>query len=214
MAKAITFQRYATLALEATPVTTIVSKSKRKFKRSWHEMLDWQHSPQTPQGNPWDVASLATQIWKKFTWKKFTYFSNSQQQETLALKWKKKPNHCAKAAWSELSAFQAMPFPVGLTKADNPSAWPSLHKHSLRTAVWKFKLYISYQLVQEQPQQEKFTVSTEASLRWARGRSLFQGRRESQRWSHQSHSPSKHTNTSSGEAKRSKLAVLQKGEDF
>lgn len=90
MAKAITFQRYATLALEATPVTTIVSKSKRKFKRSWHEMLDWQHSPQTPQGNPWDVASLATQIWKKFIWKKFTYFSNSQQQETLALKWKKK----------------------------------------------------------------------------------------------------------------------------
>lgn len=24
-----------------------------------------------------------------------------------------------------------MPFPVGLTKADSPSAWPSLHKHSL-----------------------------------------------------------------------------------
>lgn len=83
-----------------------------------------------------------------------------------------------------------MPFPVGLTKADNPSAWPSLHKHSLRTAVWKFKLYISYQLVQEQPQQEKFTISTEVSLCWARGHSLLQGCRESQRWSHQSHSPS------------------------
>lgn len=68
MAKAITFHRYATLALEATPVTTIVSKSNRKFKRRWHEMLGWQHSPRTPQGNPWDVASLATQTWKKFTY--------------------------------------------------------------------------------------------------------------------------------------------------
>lgn len=204
MAKGVTFNRYASLTLEATQVTTIVSKSKSKFCRHWHGMLDWQRSPQTPHGNPWDVASLATRTWKKFT------YLFSQQQETLTLKWKKKKKKksCVKAAWSELSTFRATPFPVGLTKADNPSAWPSLHKHSQRIAVWKFKLYILYQLVQEQPQQEKFTISTEALLCWACGHNLFQGCRESQRWSHRSHSPSKHANASPGEAERSRLAVL------
>lgn len=51
------------------------------------------------------------------------------QQETLALK--KQPNSCARAVWSELPTFQAMPFPMGLTKADSPSAWPSLPEHSV-----------------------------------------------------------------------------------
>lgn len=81
----------------------------------------------------------------------------------------------AKAAWSELSTFQATPFPVGLTKADSPSAWPSQHKYSLGTGVWKFKLHISHRLALEQPQQEKFSISTEILLSCIRSHGLSQG---------------------------------------